>query len=64
MKATVLVERRHDVEKERGRQSAPGSFVRSMTAIAFTVDGSAEMNAFTENGLNSLTFRTPTRSPW
>ncbi len=46
-----------------GSPGAPGSFVRSSTAIARTVGGSAPANASAENGRKSRTFTTPTFSP-
>ena len=46
-----------------GSPGAPGSFVRSSTAIARTVGGSAPANASPENGRKSRTFTTPTFSP-
>ena len=46
-----------------GSPGAPGSFVRSSTAIRRTVDGIAATSASVENGRNSRTFTAPTRSP-
>ena len=42
---------------------APGSLVRSSTAIAFTVAGSAATKCSTENGRYRRTFSSPTFSP-
>ena len=46
-----------------GSPSAPGSFVRSMTAIFLHVAGSAAMNFSLTNGRYRRTFTRPTFSP-
>ena len=46
-----------------GSPCAPGSFVRSSTAIASVLDGSESINARPEKGRNRRTFTNPTRSP-
>ena len=46
-----------------GSPSAPGSFVRSMTAIFCTVAGSAAMNFSDTNGRYRRTFTRPTFWP-
>ncbi len=46
-----------------GSPSAPGSFVRSMTAIFSTVAGSAATNLLDTNGRYRRTFTRPTFSP-
>ncbi len=46
-----------------GSPTAPGSFVRSRTAMARTVDGRAATTWSTGNGWKRRTFRTPTRAP-
>ena len=47
----------------RGSPTAPGSFVRSRTAIARTVDGRAAMTWSTGNGWNRRISRTPVCAP-
>ena len=47
-----------------GSPRAPGSFVRSSTAIALTVAGSAFAKCSRENGRYRRTFSTPTFSPF
>ena len=47
-----------------GSPSAPGSLVLSSTAIDFTVAGSAARKASAANGRYSLTFSSPSFSPW
>ena len=46
-----------------GSPSAPGSLVRSSTAIAFTPAGNAFTKCSAENGRYSRTFSNPTFSP-
>ena len=46
-----------------GSPSLPGSLVRSSTAAARTVAGSASASAFAGKGRYSRTFTTPTFSP-
>ena len=48
--------------KYSGSPKEPGSLVLSRTAILFTVRGISEIKCFKENGLNNLTFKTPTFS--
>ena len=47
----------------RGSPIAPGSLVRSSTAIDFTLDGKLSSNASMSNGLYSLTKTIPSFSP-